>query len=214
MPISRAEPPPGLEQAVLDTAAELLPSRLGATGGQGPTVAGEVPALASTTAISDVWPLYHLGLQQIVDGSGLGGAEFIGWRALLRVSGRPAAIADVDPDAGGSQDVRQLSYGPVVSGITSAAESPRPGGADDPDDIDERILQIPGIYVVAMWEHNESRPDADVVTPTDPAPPELDASRRYDAAEFLAAVTPLASARAGDDPTRAPGSGSGEPPPP
>lgn len=213
MPISRAEPPPGLEQAVLDTASELLPGRLGSTGGQGPTLAGEATDVAATTAISDVWPLYHLGLQQIVDGSGLDTAAFIGWRALLRVGGRPAAIADVDPAAAGSDDVRQLSYGRVVSGISVAADSPRPGGSDDPDDIDERILQIPGIYVVAIWEHNDSQPTADVVIPIEPTPAGLDAGRRYIVDEFLTAVSQIAADRVADDPTRAPGAGGGTPPP-
>jgi hypothetical protein len=213
MAILRAQPPTGLERAVLDTAAELLPARLGAAGGHGPSLAGEVIDMADRTTISDVWPLYHLGLQQIVEGSGLAGAAFVGWRALVRVSGQPTAIADVEPAVDSAEDVRQMTYGAVVSGITQLAEASQGGGADQGDDVDERILQIPGIYVVAIWEHNDVTPDSDVIVPAAPAPAALEEARRYSAAEFLARVAPLAAERLSADPTKASGSGSGTPPP-
>ena len=204
MPISRARPPEGLERSVLETAAELLPGRLGDAGARGPMPTGEARELAADTMVSDVWPLYHLGLNRIVDGTGLSAAEMIGWRALLRVNGRSVALADVNAEAAEASDVRQLTYGPVVAGLAAIAQSARQASEYDSDDIEERILQIPGIYVLAIWEHHPANDAADIVVPSAPVPTGLEADRRYPAAELLEAVMPLARDRIDDRSTRGP----------
>ncbi len=212
MPNHRSRPPADLERSVLETAAELLPDRLGAIQGLGPDLGGAPADLAAATAVSDVWSLYHLGLDRIVDGTGLPGTQPIGWRALVRVGNRAVAYADVGQLDGEATEVRQMTYGPVVGGITTLAEAPRAAGTDE-DNIEERVLQIPGVYLTAVWEHHPQDTGADVLIPSAPAPEGLEAGHRYPAEELLALLTPLARERMAEDPTRARGTPSGTPPP-
>lgn len=216
MPINRPEPPPGLERAVLDVAAELLPARMESLGVGFAAPEGDAfdEAIASTR-LGATRPLYHLGLDRIADGTGLAGAQPIGWRAMVAVQGREAAFADVDerPELPEGAEVRQMTYGPVVEGLVEGGRRLDAGdeGAADAADYEERVLQVPGIYVTAIWLHSGASPEADVVLPTSPAPSGVEAGRRYAPPEFLAAVADLAASRLRDD-GRASGTGGGTPP--
>jgi hypothetical protein len=211
MPINRPEPPEGLENAVLAVAAELLPGRPESLGaGFGGSGAFE-EALASSTRLGATRPLYHLGLDRIVDRTGLAAAQPIGWRAMVSVQGREAAFADVDERPEGPE-VRQMTYGPVVSGLLEAGRGLLEEGGAPEVEYDERVVQAPGIYLTAIWLHSDSYPAADVLIPTSPVPIGVEAGRRYSEEELLAAVRDLAETRMRDD-GRAPGAGGGSPPP-
>lgn len=211
MPINRPEPPEGLEGAVLEVAAELLPSRMESLGaGFAAATGGAADELVASTRLGTTLPLYHLGLDRIVDRTGLAAAESIGWRAMVSVLGQEAAFADVD-DRPEGPEVRQMTYGSVVSGLADAGqELPEQGGAEEVE-YDERVLQAPGIYLTAIWLHSAADPAADVIIPTTPVPAGVEAGRRYSEAELLDAVRDLADGRLRDD-GRAPGTGGGIPP--
>ena len=203
MPTSREVPPERLERSVLEVAGELFPALLAEIGAKAAEASGQETSLEDTTRVGEVWPLYHLGLDRIVDGTGLDGARMVGWRALVEVAGRPAALADVNHGGASAGDVRQMTYGPVVAELASIKDSNRSDGAFRGGEVEERLLQMPGIYLLAIWEHDLAGNADDVLVPLEPVPAPVEAHMRYAADELLAILQPLARARLRDDETRA-----------
>jgi hypothetical protein len=206
MPKAPATPPAALERAVLDAATELLPGRLAENGAHAPSTSGFAPL--QEAAAGEVWPLYHLGLDSLVAGAGLAAAQQIGWRALVRTSGRPVALADVAVEVASSADVRQFVYGPIVDGLAARADGSsarRTANAHRQEDVfEERLLQIPGIYVLALWEHHPDDDSRDTLQVLPPVAPGLDAAAECPAVALLNRLQPLARERLDDDATRAP----------
>jgi hypothetical protein len=199
---SRPPPPPeGLEDAIRQVSDELLPSRMGST--RQSVVRSGARASEGETTVASPRPLYNLGLDSITQGRGLDAATPVGWRTLVAVANTPVALADADAESDGPR-VRAMNYGPFVDGLARAEEmgGPEAGGGDaggDGPELEERILQVPGVYFVGLWLHDEADPGNDVIVPVAPAPPGLVATRRYAAADVLAELATLAEARLATD---------------
>lgn len=196
MVTNAAQPPDGLIDAVRRAADELLPARMGTTA-QGAVARADVGGAAGDVDVQTPRPLYDIGLDRIADGSGLESARQVGWRTLVNVGASPVAMADSADDDDGPT-VRSMNYGPFVAGLAEAADSsPRRADADtdesDRAQIDERILQVPALYFVGLWLHDEERPGDDVVVPARPAPPGLEPGTMYPAAEVLEHLALLAA---------------------
>ena len=192
MPTAPPPPPEGLLEAVREVAGNLLPRRIqdfhqSALTEEGPT--GGLDALAPR-------PLYHLGLDRLVAGQGLDAAEAVGWRTLVTLSGR--VVATADSDAAATPTVTAMNYGPFVGGLASAAESApsveEQAGAEGPA-LEERVLQVPGVYFVGLWFHSADDPARDVVIPAAPAPPGLAAGQAYHAPDVVRILARLAEQR-------------------
>lgn len=122
--------------------------------------------------------LWHLGLDAIKNGHGIGAADLTGWRFLLdHATAHPTVAADVQgksvPHKFGG-----LHYGPFVaatfSALKTADSEPRLRG----EALEPRLLQIPALFVVALWLKAQD-PDKDVFVPLAPAPPSLTVGRHY-----------------------------------
>ena len=163
------DPPSGGAEVVGDGVRELLPARF--------------PHVAHAEAAADVaeaLPVVHIGLDQLLDGGGLDSGEVVAWRHVVRVSGEPVALADTGPDAAGGAELRQVNYGPFVGSVAQAVERVAPrvekaGGS-------LRLVQVPALYVLALWHATER--GEDTVTPLDPAPSPFVAGRDYPARLF------------------------------
>ena len=193
------QPPAGLVEAVRQAAGELLPARMNSTR-QG-AIAGAGGALAGETTVDAPRALYDLGLDGIVVGSGLEAARFVGWRTLVGVGARPVAMADSDADPG-NPTVRAMNYGPFVAGLARAGQARAAGdaretgpGARGRAGLEERVLQVPALYFVGLWLHDEGDPGNDFIIPAAPAPPGLNADQRYPAAPLLDRLAALARER-------------------
>lgn len=200
MPIAPPPAPQGLLDAVLRTAAELLPGRIQSTqqglapregGGEGGTAEPE----AGTPR-----PLYSLGLDRLLDGSGVAAAEQVGWRTMVSLAGTDVAMADSAMDTG-EATVQAMNYGPYVGGLervhrmigdSEQQDGPGLGGGAD---LEERVLQVPGVYFVGAWLHDGAEPANDTIVPAAPAPPGLAADQTYRVEDVVRILTGLARQR-------------------
>ena len=183
------QPPQRLVEVVRKAASELLPSRMNSIRQGRVAEAGAAPT--GETTVESPRPLYDLGLDRILDGSGLDAASHVGWRTLVGIGTTPVAMADSDADPE-NPAVRAMNYGPFVVGLASAGRSraasfAREAGAGErgPGNLEERVLQVPAVYFVGLWLHDEGDPSHDVIIPAAPAPSGLDADERYPAAALL-----------------------------
>ena len=172
------EPPKGGADAVRDAAGDLLPGRF--------------PNRAHADVKVDVHPpiaVLNLGLDALREGGGLDAAQFAGWRHLVSVGDAPVALADVD-ETSGAPEVRQFNYGPFVASV--ARNMGRVGQVLEREGGEVRLLQVPALYVLALWhDRGDGR---GTVTPLDPAPPPFEPGRPYDEAEFLDLLRKVAEA--------------------
>ena len=170
-------PPDDSTDAVHAAARDLMPSRF-------PRQAhAELPV-----HVSPALAVRHLGLDAVLDGAGLDSATLVGWRHVVRLGDEPVALADVD-DSGGGAQVRQLNYGPYVGSVAKAAE--RSVRAVEKHGGVASLLQIPALYILALWH---DRGDDGTVTVLDPAPAPFEPGVAYDADEFVALLREAARA--------------------
>jgi hypothetical protein len=173
------DPPRGGIELVGEGVQELLPARFphAAHADVRPEVASALPVV-------------HLGLDQLRDGAGLDAGELVAWRHVVRVAGEPVALADTDADPGGGATLRQVNYGPYVGSVARLVDRAAPalertGGA-------LRLVQVPALYVLALWHERDG--ENDTVVPLDPAPSPFEAGREYPAREFEKLLTEAARA--------------------
>lgn len=137
------------------------------------------------------YPVFMARLDDLAAGKGLSAAQESGrWNIIASETGDVYA-EESEP---GSTVIRSVSRGPLVS------ETLRLTGEVSRQKISEsvaretRVLQIPGIYVFALW-FKAAQDDDDLLVPMKPAPTALRASVPYSRSDFEAIVKPLAEAR-------------------
>ncbi len=161
-------PPDDAADAVRSAAQDLLPGRF-------PRFADAEGAVE----VSDPVPILHLGLDTVLSGGDLESAEHVGWRLVVRLGSEPVALADVEV-VGGSAQVRQLNYGPYVSSVARAGERSRRTVERRGGEV--RLLQVPALYVLAVWHDTD---DEGTVVVLDPAPTGFEPGEEYPADEFV-----------------------------
>src|SRR6187401_3133139 len=114
------QPPAGLLEAIQQAARDVLPARMNTL--RESTLAGEGGATSADAAFAEPRPLYNLGLDRIVDGSGLEAADLVGWRSLVTIGRHPVAVVDAAAD---SPTVNSFNYGPFVAGLAHATDASR-----------------------------------------------------------------------------------------
>jgi len=132
--------------------------------------------------------IYHLGLEDLVSGKGLGAAKPVRWAYLVGAGGTASAIAEVTYDR---QELSQLNQGPYAAGILNTLARAETTHKIKGGDYEFNVLRIPGIYVVALWLKDMAGA-ADLLVPVAPAPQRLEADRIYSEEEFTGIVRMLA----------------------
>jgi hypothetical protein len=140
----------------------------------------------TATGVAVSLPLFVLGLSDVHDGTMA--ARQVGWRHLLP-TGDPVGPVMADTAI---RDFNQHIY----SGVT---ESPFARDLENrltsiPADTtvaaghyDAAVLEVPAMYVMAIWLRDTSQHD-DVVVPVAPSPPSLIAGHHYSTSQFLDAL--------------------------
>jgi hypothetical protein len=153
-------------------------------------LAGATPDELEVEAPHEV---YTLGLDQVTSGVDLGTVVPSGWRYLLRQGDSAVAVAQTLIDGGGQPVFAQFNSGPFVESTEEALGQAEAyaGGVDDVE-LEPRLLHVPALHAMALWLHGgDGR--SDVVIPLDPAPPGVEAGRRYSVADYLSALRQVAA---------------------
>lgn len=132
---------------------------------------------------------FHLGLDTIQAGSGMAGAEPVGWRYLLGTTGPEATHAAEVLTRNQVFAFAGLNRGPFVQQMVDVMRT-----ADVPGDYEARLLRVPALYVIAVWLVNDN--GNDLFIPLKPTNPVLEPGRVYQQAEFEAALVEAAQAMA------------------
>lgn len=136
-------------------------------------------------------PVFTERLDDLASGKGLSAAQESGrWNIVVGESGDVFA-EDTEP---GSTVIRSVSRGPLVAETLRLIDDVRRQNLSEQTSRETRLLQIPGIYVFALWL-KAPQDDDDLLLPINPAPAVLRAGVPYGRSEFEAIVKPLAEAR-------------------
>ena len=107
----------------------------------------EVGAIIPTQTV----PVYHLGLNDLVENRDIAAAELRSWRYLIEHSGEVVASADAVIDAEGKPVFSHVNEGPLVNGITSAIHTANSQEMLQRGEYEVRLLMVPALYVAALW---------------------------------------------------------------
>lgn len=142
------------------------------------------PRSLSHPALS--YPVYALGLDNIVAGASLSKAKLVAWRHEF-TSGDEVVAAEIS--AGRTPRFTGLNvnskFRSVQQELHVAAEAVKES-ADRT--YQPRLLQISALGTRALWLKSTSRAHADAVIPLAPTPFDLTANRHYSPAEFIKAL--------------------------
>jgi hypothetical protein len=126
-------------------------------------------------------------LDEMVPGrAGLDATRRIGWRFLINAQDTPVASAETVRTAKG-WEFSHFSEGPFVLSTHRALRQAHAL----PALYQPRLLSVPGLYMLALWLHDEWGPGAgeDLLIPLAPAPLGIAAHRPHRAEELLSALS-------------------------
>ncbi len=130
-------------------------------------------------------PVYTLSLQDLVDGRRLRDARLVAWRYLVEADRTPIASAEVIVEPEGKPPrFSQFNEGPYVHSTAAAIDELQRRSELQEVPYEFRALQIPALYVVALWLVDQSG-ERDLVRALEPAPEYLATERIYPEGEFL-----------------------------
>ena len=135
-------------------------------------------------------PVYDVALSDLAAGKGLTNAHVTAWRYLLN-DGATTAMAEVTaPKAAQPHTLSMINRGPFISSLVHTVDAAE-NDATLAGNYEVATINIPGLYVVALWLRAQP-PGQSVVIPLDPAPPQLIAGQKYTEAQFADALAPAA----------------------
>jgi hypothetical protein len=142
--------------------------------------------------------VFHLALFDVVGLRLSDHARPVGWRFIVVDKSRAVGAVEVREDDGDAAGYvfSHFNSGQFVDSTVEAFARLEELGRE-PHDI--RLLEVPALYVQALWLHGST----DEYMPLRPAPSPLEPYRIYSADEFWRHLAPLAATRA-DGPARAP----------
>lgn len=145
MPLRVPTPPEQGEAIVL----EALASAVGQPTNAAAEIAAADPVNLATAAPHQV---FFVGLRDIAAGRLLSAAHLKGWRYIVFEGERPLAAAEL---SGGGEAVSFSNFnrGPFV--VSTVEGVGRAEGLEEvrEEEFELRLLDIPGLYVVALWLH-------------------------------------------------------------
>lgn len=96
-------------------------------------------------------PVYRLGLDELHGADFLKRATPVGWRYLVERPGGDIAYADVKEAAGGESRFASLSPNRNAERLMAAAHLAEQVARSLADDCEARILDVPALYISAIW---------------------------------------------------------------
>lgn len=153
-----------------------------------PTAMRSAPALHAApgpVTTSHPHPV-HLLQHPAADHHALSTTRRTGWRFLINAGETPLATAETIETADGWA-FSHFSQGPFAASTYRAlAQAQALPGRHQP-----RLLSVPGLYMLALWLHDDADAghSGDLLVPLAPAPPGIAAHRLHRAADLLPALT-------------------------
>jgi hypothetical protein len=116
---------------------------------------------AAAAGVSQPIQRFMLKLSDLTGPDVLSKAVPIGWRYLVvgqapgaaAEAAEPMAVADVKDTQSGTATFDSLIYGKIAERLTKAAEFAAEKYNTAQDDFEVRILEIPSVYMTALWLH-------------------------------------------------------------
>ena len=109
-------------------------------------------AAGSAPQVGQPIPRYLVKLSDLTDVNFLTRAVQIGWRYLI-VGAGPVTIADVKQTQSGDPSFDSLIHGDFADRLAQATDLAAQQYGAQPDEFEARILEIPSIYMSALWLH-------------------------------------------------------------
>jgi hypothetical protein len=145
MAIVRSRQPPA-------TGPRLVGKALRDLGGHPDRAAALGMAGGAAINLSQPLPVFRLGLDDIVDEHCLDKAVEVGWRYLIEsAAGGGAGYADVRQVQSGDFKFASLSKNANADRLLEAAHLAQQVGAGSSVEYEARILDVPAVYVSAIW---------------------------------------------------------------
>lgn len=186
MNLSTIAPPAGISRAA--TAAmqhiNLRKFAVATAGGTAPT------ALHPSTPHR----VYTLALDALAAGRELNAVQESGFRMLLTDGNEVLATVNMrQTTVGGGVEFQSVSQnGPYVEGVDQAIRFAESAAATVSPSYEIRLLQIPGLYIIAIWLHGSAD---ELFIPVNPAPAPLQSNRIYTERQFFQPLPSMAQSR-------------------
>lgn len=153
-------------------------------------------------SLGDAYPVYRGSLRAFAEGKGLDTAALGAWRQLISVEQAPIAMMEVSMGKdGNSFRFSSINHGPFVEATARALTIAEHSSRIQEGAFELRLLQVPALYLLAIWLKNteDSRETLvaveDTLVPVAPAPDNLIANREYLGREFEQALQEVARTR-------------------
>jgi hypothetical protein len=163
------------------------------------------PAAAASLTPVLSYRVYTLGLSDLAAAAsnGLRAAKTSIWRHTLASKGEVVTVDIAVDQTGANHKFASLSSNPSAAAVQSTIHTLSQDAELAKASYEVSLLQIPALGVRAVWLHDVSGKAADILVPVAPVRPELVAGRRYQLAEFTAALKDAAAKiLANDDPRK------------
>ncbi|MDN5940004.1 MAG: hypothetical protein L0H83_15270 [Salinisphaera sp.] len=154
------------------------------------------PALRNATGalqLSEPHQVFTLGLTDLAAGKGLDAAKPTGWRYLVQEGDNVLASAETVAGPRGEQVFSAFNEGRFVASIASAIRVVREIPEVEQGGFELRLLNVPGLYVLALWLHG-AQGKGDLLVPLAPSPVEIPAGKPIAAAVLLKELADKAQA--------------------
>jgi hypothetical protein len=163
------------------------------------TVEPLAAAEPSKIELASAHAVYNIGLTDLLSDRPLTAAPLTAWRFIVNAGTTDSAAAEThqDPEQG-IPIFASVNAGPFVAGTIAALKTLATDPAFAKGDWEGRMIRIPALYLMAIWAH-EKKTNADLIRPTAPVPPFLDADKTYTWPEFKAALQQPAKQKLASD---------------
>jgi hypothetical protein len=196
MPVTFAAPPPQVAELTQRQLQDMAQHKHF-------TIAPLAAAEPSKIELASGHAVYNIGLRDLLTDKPITAAPFTAWRFIVNAGTPDSAAAETlqDPEQG-IPTFASVNSGPFVTGTIAALKTLATDPAFTKGDWEGRMIRIPALYIMAIWAH-EKKTGADLIRPTAPVPPYLDAAKTYTWPEFKAALQePAKQKLANDDNTK------------
>lgn len=174
-----------------DLLKEYVPSMLARRAGTlAPLAAAAGGGPGQSLDFSGEHRVYAATLPDVIERKTLQKAKPVGWRYIVLSGNTAVATAQVSGKSTANVQFSNVNYSNAASTVRAIATAEERGQLTAKTEL--RVLEIPGIYLVALWLHTNAR---DVLIPLDPAPDPLRANQSYPAGEFVRIVRGIAADR-------------------
>lgn len=183
MPLRLPAPPEQGEGIIL----EALLSAVNQPTGAAEAVAAAGPENLTTAAPHQV---YSVGLRDLAAGRLLAAAQLRGWRYIVLKDERPLSSAEL---RGGAEAVTfsNFNHGPFVASTVEGVGRAEALDAVQQEDFEMRVLEVPGLYIVALWLHGPG----DLLMPLPPTRGRLEPYAVYREDALIEILSGLAARR-------------------